>query len=90
MIFDLPTDMSVRSQRAGDRATELAKKALAEIRRIDTMYACLGRDPTEAQELTISIAIRNYFIEETKAMHRETRASIDRGLAMVREKEPAP
>jgi hypothetical protein len=68
-----------------DRATELAKKTLAEIKRIDTMYACLGEDATEAQELTISLALRDYFIERMEAMHRETRAAIDRGLAMIKE-----
>jgi hypothetical protein len=68
-----------------DRATELAKKALVEIKLVDTMCACLGEDPTGLQELSISTAIRQYFIEKTKARHLETCASIDRGLAMIKE-----
>lgn len=54
-----------------DRARELAKEALAQINRLDDLAKFVGEDATEAQELHISLCLRNYAIEQLKALSIE-------------------
>jgi hypothetical protein len=54
-----------------DRARVLAKEALAQIKSLEEIAKFCGEDATQSQELTISLALRNYFIEKTEALHRK-------------------
>jgi hypothetical protein len=67
-------EMGSRSEAWGvskpDRAAELAKEALREIRRIGAVGAATGAPVTKAQELVIILAIRQYYIERTEGAKR--------------------
>lgn len=51
-----------------DRARQLAKEALEQVKRLEILAAFCGDDSTEAQEIAISLAIRNYSIERLEAL----------------------
>ena len=52
-----------------DRARVLARETLAQIKTLEVLAKFCGEDATEPQELTISLALRSYFIEKTETLH---------------------
>lgn len=64
-----------------DRAYELAREALAEVRRIGALVG--PAEAQEPQELAIAIRILQYFIEQTKAQNQEDMQEFDNFISRI-------